>query len=317
MKTGDEVEWEVFLKTSNNGTLFHDLRFLAYHPVGRFRFEHLTVRRDGRLLALLPGGIAEDEYFASPLGASIGGPVTAAAPRTEEALALIAALQAWVRDTGRAGLRLTLPPALYHKQPSDTLSFALHSSGFRLAGRWLCPVVPITAAGPERYRARFRPTAANRVRAGLAGGIQVQRGGQVLLEPFLDAFNETYARHGVDPTHSPAEIADLLNRCPDRVSLHIAMHEGSVAAGVMVLRLTPHVATTFYICTHAAHMRDSGTLVVIAALLDELGEEGFRWLDLGPSASTGRLNAGVMFFKEGLGALGYCRDRWEWPARGL
>src|SRR5262249_61363849 len=72
----DEAVWENFLAHAPNGTLFHDLRFLRYHPPDRFRFHHLVFQRNGELVALLPGGLAsnaERPMFSSPLGASIGG----------------------------------------------------------------------------------------------------------------------------------------------------------------------------------------------------------------------------------------------------
>src|ERR1700674_4816406 len=88
----DVSEWDQFLAHSVNGTLFHDLRFLRYHPTDRFRFHHLMLRRDGQPVALLPGGIsgtAERPVFCSPLGASIGGPAVAPGFGAEHALNLI------------------------------------------------------------------------------------------------------------------------------------------------------------------------------------------------------------------------------------
>src|SRR5215471_12773101 len=71
-----ESEWERFLAQSANGTLFHDLRFLRYHPEHRFCFHHLIFKQRGKTNALLTGGLAETAeglMFCSPLGASIGG----------------------------------------------------------------------------------------------------------------------------------------------------------------------------------------------------------------------------------------------------
>jgi hypothetical protein len=46
--------------------------------------------------------------------------------------------------------------------------------------------------------------------------------------------------------------------------------------------------------------------------MDRLAMAGYRYLDLGPSAWDMKFNRGVTFFKEGLGAVGQCRDRWCW-----
>lgn len=313
---GDEREWSRFLASSENGTLFHDLDFLAYHPAGRFRFHHLMVRRNGAPVALLPGGLTGPEkspIFASPLGASVGGPAVAAGFSAADTLSLVAALQDHARARGWAGIELTLAPAAYQEQPSDTLSFALFCRGFQLQHRWLCYMLPLApGGGAERYKSLFRSRMASFVRAGRRKGITVVEGGEERLGDFLAVFRDTYARHGAAPTHTPEEIADLLRRLPHRVKLHIAMLGDVPVAGVLVLLLNARVAYAFYICMASAYAQERGSLLIFAALLDRLADQGYRWLDLGHGAWDGNFNDGVVFFKEGLGARGYCRDRWSW-----
>jgi hypothetical protein len=132
------------------------------------------------------------------------------------------------------------------------------------------------------------------------------------LDHFLKVFRDTYARHGVAATHREDEIRDLLVRLSGRIRLHLAMLDGAPAAGLLVFRLTTEVAYTFYICTSAEHAGEHGAAFLVADLLDRLAATGVRYLDLGPSASDQKLNKGVAFFKEGLGAFGQCRDRWRW-----
>ena len=45
LRPGEELAWAEFLAASENGTLFHDLQFLAYHPTGRFVTELRFVRK--------------------------------------------------------------------------------------------------------------------------------------------------------------------------------------------------------------------------------------------------------------------------------
>jgi hypothetical protein len=73
---GQATEWKAFLEASNNGTLFHDLDFLAYHPLERFDTHHLMFRQNGKLIALLPAAIVSEpddrRFLKSPYGASVG-----------------------------------------------------------------------------------------------------------------------------------------------------------------------------------------------------------------------------------------------------
>jgi lipid II:glycine glycyltransferase (peptidoglycan interpeptide bridge formation enzyme) len=173
-------------------------------------------------------------------------------------------------------------------------------------------MLPIQPGGGDRYDSLFRARRRSFVRAARRSGISVEEQGPEGLRAFLKVFEDTYAKHGVAATHTPADIEDLLTRLPQHVRLFLAVQEGVPVAGVLVFMLSPRVAYTFYICSSADHPKAQGNIVVFAALLDWLGERGFSWLDLGPAASSRKFNDGVMFFKENLGAIGYTRDRWTW-----
>lgn len=312
---GEEAEWEHFLGRSPNATLFHDLRFLAYHPVDRFRFHHLTLRRAGKLIALLPGGISfegERPTFSSPLGASIGGFALAPNLRADTVLAVIEALQLHARRQFWAHIEITLPPACYSFETTGTMQFALFCCGFKVVHRWLCHMVQLETGSAPRYERIFRQNQITSVRAARRKGMSIIENGPEGVEDFLGLLQDTYQRHGIAPTHAPDEIRDLLRRLPDRIRIYFAMLDGVSVAGLLVFRLTAGIAYTFYICSSAEHAGEHGPAFLVAELLDRLHESGVRYLDLGPSASDQRFNKGVAFFKEGLGASGQCRDRWRW-----
>jgi hypothetical protein len=315
LAAGEEEQWAEFLAASGSGNLFHDLRFLAYHPPKRFDFRHLVMRRHGTIIALLPGGIVESDrerLFVSPLGASVGGPVISPKLDSRGTLALVDALQSYAVTERWGGLRMILPPPIYDRHASQTLSFALFSRGFQLENRWLCHAIPLGGSLDERYKKLFRQRQATRVRAQLRKGLTTSEGGIDRLGAFLSVFHDTYDRHGVKPTHTPEEIGDLLQRLPDRVRIHLAMLGDVPAAGILTFTLNSRVAYTFYICTSTEYACESGGVVAFAALIDRLARQGYHWIDLGPSAQRSRFNDGVAFFKEGLGAIGYCRDQWYW-----
>ena len=316
--TNDEDGWEKFLARSANGTLFHDLRFLRYHPADRFRFHHLVFKRNGQPVALLPGGLsgtAEQPIFCSPLGASIGGPAVTADLGAKLALDLIDALQKYAHEKGWAGIEITLPPPCYSFETVGPIEFALFCHGFRVARRWLCPILPLTSPGRNRYERIFRSRQISPVRAAQRKGLIGIELGLHALDDFLKVFRDTYTRHGVAATHTPEEISDLLQRLPDRVRIHLAMLGEIPIAGLLVFRVTSTVAYTFYICSSTEHAHEHGAAFVVADLIDRLVDAGFRYLDLGPSADDQKFNNGVTFFKEGLGAAGQCRDRWLWEVQ--
>lgn len=313
----DKSDWDAFLAVADNGTLYHDLRFLAYHPDDRYAYHHLVVRRAGLVRSIIPGGISIEngqQWFRSPLGASIGGPVIAENCTLREAEDLIAAFQQYVIQQGLRGIKVALAPAAFDRKPSQLVEFALYRRGFTISHRFATFAIPISGRAEDGFRNLYRQGQTSGVRAAQKKGMSVEFGGSELLADFLVPFRDTYARLGTQATHSVAEIEELLMTLPSRVYLCVAKLGAEPAAALLLFRLNDFVTTTFYICSASAHSKEHGVATAVATLIDRLGLEGCRYLDLGPSASDEHVNTGVVFFKEGLGAKVFCRDHWVWTA---
>jgi hypothetical protein len=313
----DASEWKSFLATSNNGTLFHDLDFLAYHPSGRFHEHHCLVREGNQLLAVMPAAVVTTpqgrRYLSSPYGGSIGGPVVQPGLRLTAALALIRALQVYTRDLGLSGLELRLAPGMYDRQPSEVLPFSLMANGFYLHGRSLLFMVPTTRAGGEPLTDRLLSSSKRYdVRAGLKRGLQPREVDANRLGDFFPLFRDTYARLDATPTHQEVELEDIVRRVPGRARVFLCAYEGREIAGTFVFMLNDRIANTFYICERTEDQKLCGAAVLIAHLIERMADERIRYVDLGPSASESHVNEGVVFFKEGVGAQGFCRDTWRW-----
>ena len=223
---GDEDIWQTFLAGSANGTLFHDLDFLRYHPKDRFHFHHLVLRRNGKPAALLPGGLVEADgrtMFCSPLGASIGGFAVGTKLGAELALSLVESLQNYANERGWAGIEITLPPSCYSFETAGLLEFALFSRGFRIVHRWLCSMLALNGGSQNAFEQVYIGRQITSVRAARRKGMVGIETGIEGLDNFLKVFRDTYDRHGVAATHTPDEIRDLLQRLPDRVRIHLAM----------------------------------------------------------------------------------------------
>jgi hypothetical protein len=78
--------------------------------------------------------------------------------------------------------------------------------------------------------------------------------------------------------------------------------------------LNHNICNSFYLCDRAGYREFHGLTVLLADAAEVLAGRGFRYLDLGPSASSTHFNHGVVSFKESLGAKGFCRDRWRWTS---
>jgi hypothetical protein len=304
----DRSEWASFLSGVVNPTLFHDLNFLAYHPASRFNFHHLCVRDGERLVALLPGAIEQSGLFISTSGASSGGPVLSDGIVVADLNEIVKAVQDYAKAQGWSGIEMTLPVPCYAEKLGELLGLALFNNGFQYKHRWLCNILPLDVDWSKRFSSRQ----VSYVRAALRDGVTAIEGGVELLELFAKPFRDTFKRHGVSATHTEDEIRDLMGRFPDRIRIHLAMHKDEALAGLLIFHVAPGVGYTMYILRAAENSGVRGDSVVIADTMTRLAAKGFRYLDLGPSASDMNINDGVLTFKERLGSFCQCRDRWYW-----
>jgi Acetyltransferase (GNAT) domain len=311
-RQGDSAAWKAFLAGSNNGTLFHDLDFLDYHPPGKYDYRHLIALRGNCIEALVPGGVSEDGIFVSVAGASIGGPVVKKSITVGACLDLVEALQLYAKSAGWRGIDITLPPPIYHDEPDQKIEFALYRSGFELVDRSMPLLMPLDQKDHDHYQRLFRQSQRSYVRACRQKGVVVREAGVEALGEFLELFAETYARLQAPPTHTPHDIETLFYRLPTRLRIWSAKLEGKTIASALLFVLNHNICTTFYICDCASHREFHGVTVLLAEVADVLARRGFRYIDLGPSASSAHFNQGVVNFKESLGARAFCRDRWRW-----
>jgi len=308
----DAGAWKAFLRDSNNGTLFHDLDFLAYHPPGKYEFRHLIALRGTRIEAIIPGALSADGIFVSTSGASIGGPAVKKSLPAEACLHLVEALQLYCKCAGWRGIEITLPPTVYNDEPDQFIEFALHMRGFDLVHRSMPLLIPLDREKGDDYQRLFRQSQRSYVRACRQKGVAVTETGIEGLVEFLELLAETYARLAAQPTHTPEEIETLFRRIPARLRIWSAKLEDITIASVLLFVLNRNICNTFYICDRASHREFHGVTVLLAGAIDVLAKRGFRYLDLGPSASSAHFNRGVVSFKESLGAKAFCRDRWRW-----
>jgi hypothetical protein len=308
----DAIAWKELLAQSNNATLFHDLDFLAYHPPGRHDFRHLVALRRNRIDAVIPGALSGEGIFVSTAGASIGGPVVMKSVTAEACLQMVEALQHYCKTAGWRGVEITLPPPVYHDEPDQLIEFALHLRGFQLAHRSMPLLIPLDREEANGFERLFRERQRRYVRACRRKGVAVMESGIDGLSGFLELLDETHARLQALPTHTHAEIQNLFHRVPGQLRIWSAHLGGLMIASMLLFILNRNICSAFYLCDRASHRSSHGATVLVAEVLDALGRQGYRYLDMGPSASTIHFNHGVVGFKESLGAKAFCRDRWHW-----
>jgi hypothetical protein len=313
------AEWKAFLTRSNNGVLFHDLDFLAYHPPDRFQVHNLMFYESDRLIALLPAAVEVEadgrRFLKSPYGASVGGLVLPPRLSVGTALELVSRLKNFAAAQRLQGIEMRIGPNVYLQEPNDLLSFSLMVSGFQLTHRWLSFVIPIGAAGPIPAAELLSSRMMRYVRANQKQGLSPREVEVDRLDDFYRILVENWARHRAWPTHDKSELARIFELVPGRVRLFLCAYHEAEIAGALVFVLNDRAAYTMYLCQSDQDRELHAPPVLMAYIIDRLARDGLKCLDMGPSASDQHLNSGTVFFKQSLGAQGFCRDTWRWESQ--
>jgi len=319
LSAGEEAMWGQALKDSTNATIFHDLGFLAYHPSARFEFHHLVVRRGSKVVSLVPGGVvlrSSGSWLVSPQGGSVGGPTFRARMPVEELIGVVSSIQAYTRQAGFSGVSVTIPPSPYSSPTTDVLSYALAATGFELEERLYCHFLELPST--ENHSLHYSKSRRYEIKRGVASGLMAGERDARDLGSFFEILLANFERFGADPTHSEEEMTDLFSRFQGRARLFLCSNESEDIAGIVLFQVTDSVANTFYICERPSYRGQGGTSVLLAHVTKVAADEGFRFLDLGPSTHSGYvLNPGVARFKESFGATGFCRDTWSWQTQDI
>lgn len=272
--------WAAFLRESNNGTVFHSLDFLDYHPAGRFPFRHLLFYSGESLLAILPGGVV-DGVFRSPLGASFGGLVTRPGIALAEADAVVKALLRYAGAEGIGEIRLVPPMQVYSRTFDETVEYALLYNGFRTLPGLFSSVIDLRRV---KGKADLSKNTRHKVNKALNKGVTVREA--MDLDAFYPILLENKAKFGVAPTHTLEELRRIERLLPGMMTLFLAYVEGRPVAGELLFAANPACVLNFYTMHLYEYRNHFPVNLLVEHALGWAAGKGFAYYDYGVSQDT-------------------------------
>lgn len=299
---GDDLVWDAIVDRSRTRHFIFRRGFMTYHA-DRFADHSLIVEDGGRPVAVLPASI-DGDVVTSHGGLTFGGLIGDEALTTRRTLEVLETVGAFLAGDGVTRLVYKPVPHIYHLMPAEEELYALSSLGAQLVHRDVSSTIRPSAPGP---RSKGRRAA---IKQAGAAGLEVRASDR--FEQFM-ALERTMLnrRHGVDPVHTPAELAMLAGRFAQNISLTIASRGEELLAGVVVFE-TPAVAHAQYI----GATPEGYELHALDLVLDHLITQRFaakQFFDFGISTTEqGRvLNEGLIRNKESFGARATLYDAYE------
>jgi hypothetical protein len=293
--------------SSPYGTIFHTLKFLSYHPRGRFEFVNLAARDEEGLWAVLPGGRAVENgrpVFRSPLGASFGGFVFRR-PDLRKMLETARQFHSSLRGAGFEAAYMTLPPSCYYSHGDENIRYLMTAAGYRLYSRDATSVVPLSAFD----QSSLHGVLARNLRKADREGLTVRQTRDA--GPFYGVLVKNLAAKDAAPTHSLEEVNLLLDAFPGRVVVFEALWEDEVVGGCLVMLCNDRVGLAFYICDDPERRPLAVAESALYAAAVWLKEKGVTYFDLGTVSRGTAMNWGLMQFKSKFGTRTYVREHYK------
>jgi hypothetical protein len=300
-------DWDAFCARAVNATFLHTRRFLSYHG-SYFEDGSVWVLYKDQVVGVMPAARqpADSTTVCSHPGITYGGLVTTESLTGARFLMALEAVAQYYADKGFTRLLYKAVPHIYHRHPAQDDLYALQRMGARRYRTDLAAVIDLVERGtPSLRRARGLKKAQN-------AGVTVDAGAAYLNE-FWEVLEENLTnRYGVRPVHSREELALLMERFPENISLRVALEANDVVAGV-VLFDSARVRHCQYISASNAGRKLGGLDAVLDRCIRDACQGGLRFFSFGISTEAeGKiLNEGLYTFKTEFGASGVVHEFYE------
>lgn len=302
-------EWDNFVDSSDNGTIFHKREFLSYHPSDRFKDASFVITKNNKPLSVFTAALIERDgkkILISHPGASYGSFVYNSDLNLKEAHSMVDLLIEYSKKIGANRIQLTLPPIIYQTKYSNYIDFALVRNGFTYLKREVSSIVQLDYK-MEELLSTYRAEARTAVKKSIKQGVEI-----VECEKFADYYEilkkNLKLRHNVSPAHTLEELIKLKKIFPAKIRLWGAFLKDKLIAGVCNFSANPKVVLAFYISHDEDYQEYRAVNLLFYEIMRRYKEEGFRFLDFGIFTVNMDPNWGLGRFKENFGARGIFRD---------
>ena len=308
----NKVLWDRFVKSANNGTIFHLRRFLSYHPEDRFVDHSIEFYKKNTLFSVFPAAESDingKNLLVSHPGSTVGSFVVPESVSISDSFELIEILINYAKRKKFDGIRLTIPPVFYQNRSSNYIDYALLKNGFKYLKREITSTLFIENDIKANLK-KFKPAHARAVRKAKESGVEIKVSQDV--KSFYAILKENLKiRHGVRPTHTVQEINDLIDLFPDSINIFGAFYKGEMIAGVLNFIIKDNVVLAFYI-SHKEKFQELRPLnFLFYSIFEWCIKEKIKVYDFGIFTVDGEPNMGLGRFKENFGASGIFRDTFQ------
>ena len=304
-------EWDSFVRNkARNGGLFHERKFLGYHPEGKFNDASLMFYEDKELVGVFPAAYVEKDgakNIVSHPGSSNGGLVYENTSNLDTVLSMLEGLILYYKDQGVRSIEMKIAEPIFNKLPDGELTYLLWHRGFRMISQEISTCVLV--AENKSWEAFCRKRNLSYIRKLEREGVTVEETEDLnIVYPVIES--NLGARYGKKPTHTKEELSLLKSLYPDRIHYWIAKKGTDILGTIVLFDVNNHCVHDFYI----AKNEELGDTKVMPLLFHKVMEHyhgrGFTWFNFGISSRGQQIKWGILEAKETIGGRATARQVW-------
>ena len=266
--------WDDYVETSNNGTIFHLRKFLAYHQNRNFQDHSLMFYENNKIVALFTAAMIDNCLYSHP-GASFGGLIYNQLS-FKDCKEIIALIIEYAKENKTSKITVIPPPFIYYQQYNETMEYCLYNHSFEITEYYISSFVNLNVDPMELIHNRKK-----RYIKKLNNQIEIKASED--LDAFYPILIDNKARHNVRPTHSKEELKILMQQFPEQIKLLLSYKNNEVIGGSLVFITNKDSCILFYNMINYDYQELQVASLQIYETLKWAYKNKIKFLDIGVS----------------------------------
>lgn len=297
-----EQSWDDCVASSKVPLFFFSRKFVEYHS-DRFVDSSLMFFEDGKLLAVLPASLHENELISHG-GLTFGCLVYSQKIRSTTILEIFEALKIYCNEQSISQLIYKPAPNIYHVAPSQEDLFGLTLNEASLIKRELSSVIDLSNRPKLSKGRKWLVSKAKKE------GVEISSSTD--WGDFYELLSAALQKHGAKPIHTPSELEYLNSVFSKNIELLMAKKDDKLLAATLLFKFK-NVTHTQYMATNEMGKELGALDYLIESCIQQAQEGGYKSFSFGISTEQGGkvLNEGLVAQKEAFGARAIVLDTYS------
>ena len=225
----DKPEWNNFISQTYNATFLHNRNYMDYHQE-RFQDSSLMLYKNGRLTALLPAHIKDNELF-SHNGLTYGDLLMSKKAKTGLKMELLEALLNYLNEKGITSWNIKAIPSFFHQVSDESLAYLYSQKGAIIEKNLAFFLVDKANYHLNKNRQR------NIRKATEGNDLRISYEKDNLKEYWHIVEENLRLNHQSKPVHNFSEMQYLMKQFPENIQLATIFNEKKMLGGVILYQI--------------------------------------------------------------------------------